>query len=346
MQRKYKKPREDAIPDDTATERARSALGPARPPVQDQIQDLQKQAGNRATQRYVQMLSAEPDSPRSRPGIPLQGPARSEMESAFGADLGHVRLHSDASATNRTSAADAFAVTEGADVYLSPEVDQGKGLPHNPVIAHEMAHVVQQEQTRATEPRDDADSDEREADAAARAALSSPPTSRLSGLSALVSVGRSVLRPRSCSRRPTREEMSRVVTRADQITQAGAAAMPGEFGERLQRASRATSFARTNVGRFTNIMDNLDRADRVVGAVRALNALQGSSGAFSDGRAAARQFDILFAALGEILESSGVPGAAQYGTLLKSIGHFFENMEGLLNPTRRWQHRPEGRYLP
>jgi hypothetical protein len=346
MQRKYNRPPAHVISDETVSDRARSGHGPARPAARDEIRELQKQAGNRATQQYVQRLATDPQSSGARSGMPLQGQAKSELESAFTHDLGHVKLHSDASATNKTGAADAFAVTEGADIYLSPEVDPSKGLASNPIIAHEVAHVVQQTRSGTAQPQDDVARDEREADAAAWAALSSSPTSRISGLSTLISVGRSVLRPRSCSRRPTREEMGRVVTRADQITQAGAAAMPGEFGERLQRASRATSFARTNVGRFNNVMDNLDRAQRVAGAVRALNALQSSSGAFSDGRAAARQFDILFAALGEILESSGVPGAAQYGTLLKSVGNFFENMEGLLNPTRRWQDRPEGRYLP
>lgn len=302
-----------------------------RPSPQEAVLDVQRRAGNRAAQPMVA---------RYRAGRPLEPGVEAKMAQAFGADLGDVRVHTDAAAQKRAREAGAFAVAEGADISFAkgayaPDTSAGEAL-----LAHELAHVVQQTGPAVARRANDVGRDEAEADRVA-AAVQGP--GRLSGLRHLVSAGRSVVAARSCGMRstPSREQVEETVTRADQIVQLGAEATSGQMREQLQRAGRATSFARENVGRFNAIADHADRAIRIYDAVRELDRLQGADGTFSDGRAAARQFDKLFAALGEVLESSGVPGAAQYGTLLKSVGNFFENMEGKLNPARRWEHRED-----
>jgi hypothetical protein len=77
-------------------------------------------------------------------GRPLDAGIRQDMEGAFGADFGHVRIHTDAGAARLNSSLSAGAFTIGSDVFF------GKGAyrpdtPHGRhTIAHELAHTVQQ----------------------------------------------------------------------------------------------------------------------------------------------------------------------------------------------------------
>jgi hypothetical protein len=78
-------------------------------------------------------------------GWPLDGATRAFMESRFGQDFGHVRVHADAKAAEsaRTIGAQAYAVGEnlvfGAGRYV-PGSMTGKKL-----LAHELTHTVQQQ---------------------------------------------------------------------------------------------------------------------------------------------------------------------------------------------------------
>jgi outer membrane protein OmpA-like peptidoglycan-associated protein len=77
-------------------------------------------------------------------GRPLPADVRAEWEARFGHDFGHVRVHTDAAAAAAASAVDARAYTVGVDVAFAagqyaPESAAGREL-----IAHELAHVVQQ----------------------------------------------------------------------------------------------------------------------------------------------------------------------------------------------------------
>ena len=69
------------------------------------------------------------------------------MESGFGRDFGHVRIHTDAAAADSAHAIDARAYTYGHDVVFGP----GQFSPSSPVglrlIAHELTHVAQQSAT-------------------------------------------------------------------------------------------------------------------------------------------------------------------------------------------------------
>src|SRR6185369_14166010 len=88
---------------------------------------------------------------RSRGGgeaLPRQ--TRSFMESRLGADLSNVRIHSDRHAAELAANLNARAFTVGSDIYFNahefaPESDQGAHL-----LAHELAHVLQQDGDRTT----------------------------------------------------------------------------------------------------------------------------------------------------------------------------------------------------
>jgi hypothetical protein len=103
-------------------------------------------------QRRVQGMQAE--SPASgldtvaavlrQDGRALDPATRSFFEPRFGADFSAVRIHTDAHAAESARAVDALAYTVGRDVVFNsgqyaPHRDSGKRL-----LAHELAHVVQQ----------------------------------------------------------------------------------------------------------------------------------------------------------------------------------------------------------
>jgi Domain of unknown function (DUF4157) len=81
----------------------------------------------------------------------LDNGVRSRMESAFGYDFSRVRVHTDAKAAGLSSRLNARAFTVGSDVaFASGEYRPGT-LVGDALIAHELAHVAQQ-QAAASEP--------------------------------------------------------------------------------------------------------------------------------------------------------------------------------------------------
>ena len=81
----------------------------------------------------------------SNGGAPMDVALRSDMESRFGRDFGDVRVHRDAAAHRVADSMQAYAVTEGSDIYFARD----SYAPHTPggraILAHELAHVVQQD---------------------------------------------------------------------------------------------------------------------------------------------------------------------------------------------------------
>ncbi|MEA2900088.1 MAG: hypothetical protein QOJ84_5703 [Bradyrhizobium sp.] len=78
------------------------------------------------------------------PGQPLDAATRSYMEPRFGHDFSHVRVHHGTSAEQSASALNAHAYAVGNNIVFgagrsAPETNEGRRL-----IAHELAHVVQQ----------------------------------------------------------------------------------------------------------------------------------------------------------------------------------------------------------
>src|SRR5262249_40163211 len=65
--------------------------------------------------------------------------ARATLERAYGTDFGSVRVHGGPDAEAKAAAEHAVAFTRGSDVYLGAAAE---GDPE--VLAHELAHVVQQ----------------------------------------------------------------------------------------------------------------------------------------------------------------------------------------------------------
>ncbi|MGZ4313514.1 MAG: eCIS core domain-containing protein [Solirubrobacteraceae bacterium] len=97
---------------------------------------LQQSAGNAAVNRLMRELG---------PGRPLDPAVRGRMGAALGADLGAVRVHHDAASGRLAREAGASAVTIGADIAFAPD-QYAPGTPvGDALLAHELAHVVQQQ---------------------------------------------------------------------------------------------------------------------------------------------------------------------------------------------------------
>lgn len=77
-------------------------------------------------------------------GHPLDGGVRSRMESAFGMDFSHVRTHTDITASMISNRLNARAFTVGEHVAFGSDEYRPGTMLGDALIAHELAHVVQQ----------------------------------------------------------------------------------------------------------------------------------------------------------------------------------------------------------
>jgi hypothetical protein len=90
-------------------------------------------------------------------GVGLLPDVRMDLETRMGHDFTNVRIHADSRAAELSRGVGALAFTVGRDIYFadgrfSPETDSGKRL-----LAHELAHTVQQGASAAlpAKPRGD-----------------------------------------------------------------------------------------------------------------------------------------------------------------------------------------------
>jgi hypothetical protein len=86
------------------------------------------------------------------PGRPLDAAIRTDMESRFGHDFGRVRVHTDARAAASAGAVDALAYTVGRDVVFGPGQYQPGTAAGRRLLAHELAHTIQQGGAAQTQP--------------------------------------------------------------------------------------------------------------------------------------------------------------------------------------------------
>ncbi|MCV2218481.1 eCIS core domain-containing protein [Thauera sp. Sel9] len=78
-------------------------------------------------------------------GEPLPKDARAPLEGHFGRDFADVRIHTDAEAARLTAALGARAFTAGRDIYLAADAHAPDTAEGRHLLAHELAHVVQQD---------------------------------------------------------------------------------------------------------------------------------------------------------------------------------------------------------
>ena len=116
-------------------------------------------------------------------GRPLERDTRSLMERRIGHDFGHVRIHTGAEAAASARAINALAYTSNQNVVFASDHYQPGNLEGQRLLAHELAHVVQQGRTDhvgdfSTFRFDNNDAQEREAEQLASDATANHPSPR------------------------------------------------------------------------------------------------------------------------------------------------------------------------
>lgn len=166
------------------------------------VDALQRQYGNRYVQRVLSAGAQEPphtgaaaivqrrqtegspDGPDASatqigtsPGRPLDAGTRDVMGSRLGQNFNNVRVHDDGAAHRAARSLNADAFTTGRDIYFSQGAYNPSSQSGQRLIAHELAHVAQQNQGAAgAKPQGfsvshPSDPLERQADAAADAVM-------------------------------------------------------------------------------------------------------------------------------------------------------------------------------
>jgi Domain of unknown function (DUF4157) len=103
-------------------------------------------------------------------GQPLEGGVRTRMEGAFGHDFSAVRVHTGAHAASMSDRLGARAFTVGTNVAFAAGEYKPGSLVGDALLAHELAHVVQQGSSGG--PAAEETALERDADASAASVLS------------------------------------------------------------------------------------------------------------------------------------------------------------------------------
>jgi hypothetical protein len=121
-----------------------AAVPPPPPSSADAVLGLQRIVGNRAT---TQALRRDPGSAGGlvdNGGTPLAPALRDEMEERFGYGFRAVRIHTGTEAEAAARAVDAAAYTIGSHIVFGRAAYAPTTRFGRTVIAHELAHVIQQ----------------------------------------------------------------------------------------------------------------------------------------------------------------------------------------------------------
>jgi hypothetical protein len=89
--------------------------------------------------------TSSPAAPAKEAGRPLEPPVRGDMERAFGHDFSRVRVHAGPEAAGVAHGLGAAAFTRGRDLYFGAGRYAPDSAPGRRLLAHELAHVVQQD---------------------------------------------------------------------------------------------------------------------------------------------------------------------------------------------------------
>jgi len=113
------------------------------PACEEKAAIAERKAADHASQAQTDSVSASLVESLGS-GRSLDPEARAFFEPRFGADLGHVRVHTDACAAESAHALRAQAYTVGRDVVFSAGQYEPGSNAGRRLLAHELTHVVQQ----------------------------------------------------------------------------------------------------------------------------------------------------------------------------------------------------------
>lgn len=316
------------------------------------LMSVQRSAGNQAVNHLLDTPSADdPAAVRDRlgDGSPLPGAVRARMERAFGESFGHVRLHTDGHASRMVRHYGAEAFTVGEHIAVKPENYRPGTFLGDALLAHELAHTLQQREATAATPTRQTSSLESDANARMVQALA-PASQRQGWQQRLGAVGghmRSGLQLQffGCSSKPkTEEEKYEELKETLSDTEQAVRTAQRIYDARgdVEKAARAGEIADT----FGRVNSGITRAEQAVQLYEAVGDLQAFAAADpnSDPEGFARAAGTAFVRFGEALELAPPPLNA-YGTILKGAENFFVEMAHDLRPDLRYRGTPYEQYM-
>jgi hypothetical protein len=96
-----------------------------------------------------QVIPSIVDEVVGSPGKPLDQPIRAYMEPRFGHDFSQVRVHADENAHRSAAVVNARAYTVGQHIVMGRDLPGAWSPEGQTIVAHELVHVVQQEEHHA-----------------------------------------------------------------------------------------------------------------------------------------------------------------------------------------------------
>lgn len=172
-------------------------------------------------------------------GQKLDGPVRSKMEQAFGADFSQVSVHTDGKAAELSDGMNARAFTVGRDIGFANSEYKPGTMAGDALIAHELAHTIQQQGATKGSPQSKGEQNgalEADADTSAigaMAGLISGAAGSLAGLAAKAGPRfKSGLQLSRCKKEPkTADQVLPEEFLLDEATGSGSSNMSNSLGE-------------------------------------------------------------------------------------------------------------------
>lgn len=130
----------------------------SRAPTLLRVKSIQRRCGSCEDKEKLQRKAGDshtrpPDSgingvsaTLGQSGRPLDYATRSFFESRMGYDLSAVQIHTGGAAAESAKAVNANAYTMGSDIVFGSQRYQPESVPGRHLLAHELAHVIQQKQ--------------------------------------------------------------------------------------------------------------------------------------------------------------------------------------------------------
>jgi len=280
-------------------------------------------------------------------GRPLDSHVRQEMEAGIGQPLGEVEIHTGELASHLASEQEARAFTVGRHVVFGAGQYQPGTLEGDAILAHELAHVVQQRGASPGKIEGNGSQGglEHDADQAvvgmARQRFGSIPQA-LSGFTQLAGARmRSGLRISKCisaSKGKTEEERYEAVkdalSKAETGFKAAHYAIPDkEASEKALAVSEGFGKINSAIGKFDAAVEIYDFVDSYNDFSRYNPQDNPQEFALAAGR--------FLASAGTIMKRSSIPGISMYGEFLSQAGGFFEGMRRKLDPAERYKDRED-----
>ena len=287
------------------------------------------------------------------PGRPLEGAVRSQMQSAFGDNLSRVRVHTDAKSAELATRFNARAFTVGSHLVFGAGEFRPGTLVGDAIIAHELAHVIQQREAEANAPATDGQS-ELDVEADANRAVLDLARERfgslggvLGGFAAVTGARmRTGLRLQRCitigkteeEKTPEEKfaEVKEILSKAETSYKVAQLALDGD-------ASRHAGNVAENLGKANAALTKIDDALTIYTAVQDFREFANKDPE-SDPEGFARSAGSATASLGKVMQL--VPVLSIYGTFLAESGDFFVNMRRALVPEERKSYQKYKKFLP